>query len=113
MIKAPARDTGMRYQLRKHILIQKAPRGEAESTSVAFDAFRERKCPDAVMDASNTFSYPDCTVGSGITPDRARLGARGLSPPVGNFTLPRRSILLFVNPVDYTSPYGAGQLAHP
>ena len=34
------------------------------------------------------FSHPDCTVGSGISPDRP-FGSRAL-PPVGNRTLPRR-----------------------
>lgn len=37
------------------------------------------------------FSHPDCTVGPGISPESTPEGARGLSPPVGNFTAPRRS----------------------
>jgi hypothetical protein len=36
------------------------------------------------------FFHPDFTVGSGISPDQSQnnFGSRGLSPPVGNFTLP-------------------------
>lgn len=45
---------------------------------------------------THAFYHPDCTVGSGITPDQplARVADyqanAGLSLPVGNFTLPRR-----------------------
>ncbi len=57
---------------------------------------------DGAQRVQTTFSYPDYTVGSGITPDHAQKGARGLSPPVGNYTLPRRYLQFFVNKGDYT-----------
>ncbi len=37
-----------------------------------------------------TFYHPDYTVGPGVPPDHASKDARGLLPPVGNCTLPRR-----------------------
>ena len=40
------------------------------------------------------FSHPDCTVGPGIAPVSTFYNARGLSPPVGNFTTPRRSAVI-------------------
>ncbi len=43
--------------------------------------------------AYRAFSYPDCTVGSGISPDPAQLRSRAI-PPIGNWasalTLPRK-----------------------
>src|SRR5450756_495155 len=45
---------------------------------------------------------PDCTVGPGITPGPTAAAARGLSssllPPVGNFTLPQRTIKVYAVP---------------
>src|SRR5450756_2015641 len=45
---------------------------------------------------------PDCTVGPGITPGPTAAAARGLSssllPPVGNFTLPQRTIRVYAAP---------------
>src|SRR5450759_2335619 len=42
---------------------------------------------------------PDCTVGPGITPGPTAAAARGLSssllPPVGNFTLPQRTVEVY------------------
>jgi len=42
---------------------------------------------------------PDCTVGPGITPSPTAAAARGLSssllPPVGNFTLPQRTVEVY------------------
>ena len=41
------------------------------------------------------FSHPDYTVGSGISPDQPLIAGRGLLPPVGNYTLPRRIYFIF------------------
>ena len=72
--------------------------GRRDGTPCAFPSWR------AQSDRS-TFSHPDCTVGSGLTPDlphpRTRLAGSALPPgraipPVGNLTLPRRSLLLLL-----------------
>jgi hypothetical protein len=47
-----------------------------------------------------SFSHPDFTVGSGISPDRA-LRLRAL-PPVWNFTMPRRLIISIIKASVYT-----------
>ncbi|GMR11419.1 MAG: hypothetical protein BMS9Abin28_2251 [Anaerolineae bacterium] len=48
--------------------------------------------------AHRAFSYPDYTVGSGVSPDPALLRSRAL-PPIGNWaaalTLPRKLLYLF------------------
>ena len=43
------------------------------------------------MEVRNIFYHPDYTVGIGIAPIQP-CSARGLSPPVGNYTLPRRHL---------------------
>jgi hypothetical protein len=47
-----------------------------------------------IRTGSAFFFHPDFTVGTGISPVQSRvIGSRGLSPPVGNFTLPRRKFV--------------------
>lgn len=56
------------------------------------DVLLQIQIPD---DSYIFFSHPDCTVGSGITPDQLPMAGRGLSPPVGTCTLPRRSYSIY------------------
>jgi hypothetical protein len=55
------------------------------------------------------FSHPDCTVGTGITPVQLLAQVADLSfdsPPVGNFTLPRRLPYLILRNLFYHILYG-------
>src|SRR5450830_231389 len=70
------------------------------STSIA-DAALQLQSTLGARKADVSFR-PDYTVGPGITPGPTAAAARGLSssllPPVGNFTLPQRTIEVYAAP---------------
>jgi hypothetical protein len=97
-IMAVARDSKIKNQLRKCLFIKKTRTGRGKVHKQCLELVGRIKYICASTHVSKPFSYPDCTVGSRITLDHAQISARGLLPPVGNFTLPRRcySIVFFI-----------------
>ncbi|OQB99132.1 MAG: hypothetical protein BWX80_03831 [Candidatus Hydrogenedentes bacterium ADurb.Bin101] len=100
----PARSTGRQRQSARHIRCiglhkTKYPDQVSSTLRGMREASRTNRfilfAHPVILDTPGTMRPPPLirtlTVGPGFTPVSAPCGVRGLSPPVGNFTQPRRS----------------------
>ena len=68
---------------------KKAPKGSSGQLISPIRYIPAQSARENSLKRSTTFFHPDCTVGSGISPDHANLHGSWALPPVGNKRISR------------------------